>query len=185
MVAVARGKAEDRPGVRFFHASFEQLGNRGREYDAVVVLGNSLSAAGTEEAVRVSLSGLARSVAPGGLLVLHLLNYPALIRSSGGLRPLRRVVHEGVEHLFLKLFEVHAESVVLDIVHLVRERGEYRQALHRTTLRPLTLPRLREALEAEGLVAERALGGFHGGEYDEERSGDLIVVARSRAGSES
>jgi SAM-dependent methyltransferase len=177
MVVRAR---ERLPGIEVHVLPFERVGEAMPPQDAVLVLGNSLPLAGTAEGVGRSLSGLLGAVRPGGLLVLHMLNYPKLRAGGGGLMPVRRVERAGLEVLFLKLFEIHRDLVVLDLVTLWREKEGIRQSLSRSELWSATLPALSALVrEAGGEVAE-ALGGFAGEPYDEARSGDLIVVARRR-----
>lgn len=158
---------------------FEEVGAAFAPRDAVIVVGNSLPNAGDLDAVRRSLASLARAVRPGGLLVLHLLNYPRLVARGGGLSPVRRVAADGREHLFLKLFEIHANRVVLDVIALTGEDGAWTSSLTRSELCPIPPGWLRAELGALGfgIVAETA--GFATEPFSPETSGDLLVVAQA------
>ncbi|MCU0724283.1 MAG: methyltransferase domain-containing protein [Planctomycetes bacterium] len=168
------------PGIEVHALPFDRVGEAVPPQDAVLVLGNSLPLAGTAEGVGRSLTGLFGAVRPGGLLVLHMLNYPKLRAAGGGLLPVRRVEWAGREILFLKLFEVHEDRVVLDLVVLEREGERIRSSLSRSDLWPATLPALSAMVRAAGGEVAEALGSFGGEPYDEARSADLIVVARRR-----
>jgi SAM-dependent methyltransferase len=177
MVARAR---ERLPGVDVHAVPFERVHEVVPPRDAVLVLGNSLPLAATADGVGRSLAGLLAAVRPGGLLILHMLNYPRLRAEGGGLKPPHRVVRDGREFVFQKLFEIHSDRVVLDLVVLDREGDTIRSSLSRSELWPATLPALSEMVRAAGGEVAEALGSFAGEPYDEARSGDLIVVARRR-----
>jgi SAM-dependent methyltransferase len=184
MVARARDRLRDVPEAEVFVADFAETARLTRPRDAVLVLGNSLPNAGGVDEVRRALEGLAGGVRPGGILVVHTLNYARLLREGGGLRPLRQVVHDGTEHLFLKLFEVHRDHVALNVIEVVREGDEHSQRLTRSRLHPLTLPWLTGALEEVGLEVVETCGSFSGEPYDVESSGDILVVAHRTGGGD-
>jgi len=62
--------------VEFHEASFDALPHvAGVGFDALLCLGNSLVHVLTEDDLKRSLAGMAACLRPGGLLVLHNLNY--------------------------------------------------------------------------------------------------------------
>jgi hypothetical protein len=146
------------------------------------VLGNSLPVAGSEDAVRESLKGLAAAVSPGGILILHCLNYTKLLEGGGGLRPLREVREGPRRHMFLKLFEVEPEQVVLHVIALSWSGDNVSQRHFRTELWPIEWPWLESELKQLGLSIERTTGGFDRTPFDAKTSGDLFVVARKTRG---
>jgi len=165
-----------------FVAGFDRAHDVATDQDAVVVLGNSLPNAGTEEDVQAALHGLAGALRTDGVLVLHLLNYPKLIASGGGLGPVRRVVAGDREYLFTKLFEVGPEKVVLYVIALFGSGGEWGRRLLRSELCPVDLPWLRGALETAGLTLTETRAGFSDEPFDGKTSGDLLLVARKTGG---
>lgn len=150
--------------------------------EAVLVLGNSLPVAGTEDAVRKSLEGLAASVLPGGLLILHSLNFTKLLAEGGGLRPAREVKDGPRRHMFLKLFEVEPDQVVLHVIAVSWAGDQVAERHFRSELWPIELPWLEAELSALGLTVERAAGGFDNAPFDAKTSGDLLVIARKTRG---
>ena len=182
MVDRTRNRLEGIPGAEVRVADFVGAASGTEPRDAVMVIGNSLPNAGSEDAVRASLAGLDRAVKPGGLLVLHMLNFPALIRSGGGLKPHRRVESNGREYIFLKLFEVHPALVVLDLIALIRDGEEITERLMRSELYPVSPHWLIGVLADLGYEIEETREGFGDHAFDEEASGDLLVVARKPGG---
>jgi SAM-dependent methyltransferase len=176
---IARARERLGPDTELHVAPFEEIGGRVGPRDAVLVVGNSLPNAGDEGAVRRSLASLAATVRPGGLLLLHLLNFPRITGSGGGLKPVRRVLAGGREHLFLKLFEVHPEKVVLDVIELVREGGDgpWRETLTRSVLWPVPPEWLAAELAALRLRVVSVTAGFSDLLFDPARSGDLLLTA--------
>jgi SAM-dependent methyltransferase len=170
-------RASQRTGPCYV-ADFETAHDLVSGRDAVIVVGNSLPNAGGKKKVRRAIKGLGKCLAPGGVLILHVLNYPKLIAAGGGLGPVRRVLRDGREHLFVKLFEVHPEKVVLDVIALIRDGEGYERRLMRSDLHPVTLDGLTADLAKAGMVVTEARAGFSDDPYDEEESGDLLLVAR-------
>ncbi len=179
MVARARARV---PAAAIHEAPFVRAGDVVSGQDAVLVLGNSLPLAGDEAAVGESLAGLARALRPGGVLVLHMLNFVRLAAEGGGLRPPRRVASGGKEYTFLKIFDVRPGEVTLSLVTLVSEGDAQRASLARSTLCPLTRDTLDGLLRRAGLAPEAWYGGFDGSPHDETRSGDLVSVSRRVSG---
>ena len=172
MVEVAR-----RRNVGSVHvAGFAETGDVVRDRDAVLVLGNSLPNAGSDAGLRAALAGLAAAVRPGGILLLHLLNYPKLVAAGGGdPKPFYRVAPDGREIGFAKRFAMEDGLVVLTVRAEVA--GEVRTVL-RSELWPADLAWLTAALPDVGLFAEEATAGLSEEPFDPKRSGDLLVVAR-------
>lgn len=181
MAERARRRLRPWPGTEVHTVGFARVGEAVRDRDAVLVIGNSLPNAGSADGVRAALRGLSAAVRPGGVLLVHAMNFPLLTARGGGLGPVRRVVADGVEHLFLKLFEIHADKVVLDVIAVAREGEEVRTRLTRTTLHPLTLADLEAGLGDAGLTLEETRAGFSDAPFDPATSGDWLAVARRTA----
>jgi SAM-dependent methyltransferase len=164
------------PGTRVKTVDFSRVHEAFAPHDAVMVVGNSLPNVGTEEGVRAALAGLAEAVAQNGILLLHMLNYAKLVREGGGERPVRRVASGGREYVFTKVFEVHPGAVKLTVT--AETDGETRRT--ESVLWPVLLPWLEGELTHLGLRVTDATGGFLEEPYDEETSGDLLVVASKK-----
>lgn len=181
MAAKAKERLKGISDAEVFTAGFTETA-LSEPSDAVLVIGNSLPNAGGADEVRQAIASLARSLAPGGVMVLHMLNYPKLIGEGGGLRPLRRVLHEGREFLFLKMFEIHRDHVALIVISIERDGEEYSQQVMRSRLFPMDLPWITDALAEAGLSVTGVFGGFSGTPYDEETSGDILLTTRHTGG---
>jgi SAM-dependent methyltransferase len=169
-------RARERSAGPVHVAGFDRTGEVAGEHDAVLVLGNSLPNAGSEEGMRAALAGLAAAVRPDGILLLHLLNYPKLIADGGGSpRPFYRVAADGRKVGFLKRFAMEGDLVVLTVRGEID--GEVRDVL-RSDLWPVDVPWLTAALPGAGLFLEETAAGLSGEPFDPKASGDLLVIAR-------
>ncbi len=168
-------------GARLVETDFASLPGPISPQDAVVVLGNSLPAAGTEERVRDGLAGLAAAVVPGGILILHSMNFNLQRKMGGGLGKPREVRDGARRHLFLKLFDVLPEKVVLHVIALTWDATGLSSQHFKTDLWPVERAWLETELEGLGFAVEQTLGGFDGRTFDVASSPDLLVIARKSA----
>lgn len=155
-------------------------------FDAVLCLGNSISLTAPAELPSI-VANMAAMVAPGGALVLHTINYPALARRSGEPWGPVRVLDD--ETLLLKGF-IPRDEGPWDTVFVVlkrRDDGGWERTPYRFELHPHARSAVVDAAESCGCTAEGCWGGFGQGEGggedpDDPASADLVYVFRSPAG---
>lgn len=166
--------------VNFQVADFANLNLFQEKFDALLCLGNSLphllSQADLVEALRHMLAQLN----PGGVLILHNLNYdlrckkmPRFFAASGN-----------VDTLVWRFADYGPEFITFHTALFERSMAEGTQAkvswsvkVNSTLQRPLLQRDLDEALILAGFGAIEHFGRLDGSAFDKEESGDLVIVA--------
>jgi SAM-dependent methyltransferase len=172
----------------WIRAAFDTLPalNMDDRFDAVLCLGNSISLSAPADLPSI-VANMAAMVAPGGALVLHTINYPALARRSGEPWGPVRVLDDGT--LLLKGF-VPRDDGPWDAIFVVLRRledGRWDRTPYRFGLHPHERSAVIDAAERCGCRAESCWGGFgHGGgggeDPDDPASADLVYLLRKPAG---
>jgi len=178
MIALAREKAG---GLVTFHvAGLGELAPRFSPFDAVLCLGNSLPHLLAEDELRLALVDLASSLRPGGLLVLHNLNYDRRWR----VRPRWFAVNAGTYRgrpvlvwRFADYFDTPQPRIDFHIALFEQDQGEWTVEVHSTPQRPLFYADLARLLPTVGLTDIAYYGDLGGAPFAPEASPDLVVVA--------
>ncbi len=169
--------------VPFQVADFAHLNTFQEKFDAVLCLGNSLPHLLTQEDLIEALKQMETRLHPGGVLILHNLNYdlrwkkkPRFFSANGSADALVwRFADYGPELITFHtaLFEQSpAKGTASDVSWSVQ--------VNSTLQRPLRQQYLDEALSLAGLGNVRHLSGLDGSAFDKENSGDLVIVADLR-----
>jgi glycine/sarcosine N-methyltransferase len=159
-------------------------------FGAALCLGNTLPHLTEEGELARFASALARVLHPGAPLLLQVLNYDRILDQGLRFLPLSFRPQEDGELVFLRLMEPLPDGRVrfFPSTLLLRPGEEPPLVLERSRevlLRGWRRRELEGALAAEGILAERTLGGFDGAPFDAERSPDLLLVARAGGASAS
>jgi glycine/sarcosine N-methyltransferase len=192
MIALARQKGAqvglDAPFVVSDLAGLPLATPRGRPYDAVLCLGNSLPHLLTQADLIAALRGIAGVLRPGGLFLTQNLNYdlrwarqPRFFAAQGGLL-------DGREVLVWRFadYELEAGRIAFHIALFRKPEGtgataDWDVQVHTTPQRPLFEADLISALAEAGFTDVRSYGrmALPLEAFDPERCGDLVVVARA------
>jgi 2-polyprenyl-3-methyl-5-hydroxy-6-metoxy-1,4-benzoquinol methylase len=184
MIEQARANAsKSQVAVRFEVADFAGMNVFTERFDAVLCLGNSLPHLLSQAALVEALEHMRARLHPGGVLILHNLNYdlrvkkqPRFFAASGDADALVwRFADYGPEYITFHtaLFERKAEGEN-------REKTSWSAQVNSTLQRPLLEKDLDEALARAGFKEIRHFGGLDGSGFDREKSGDLVIVAVAR-----
>jgi SAM-dependent methyltransferase len=181
MVEQARRDARDE-GVHatsFQVADFRELPKHFRDpFDAVVCTGNSLPQAGSPDALRAAVKSMYDVMAPGGLLVLHTLNY-GLIAEGVNVYEGPRVRHvDDREILFLKVFRKTRRLCDIDIIVLEKQAAAWKKAETHARAWAVEQPELEALVTAAGFERLQFWGSYEPRPFDPAVSRDLILVAR-------
>ena len=184
MIEQARANASNvQVAVKFEIADFTRMDVFTEIFDAVLCLGNSLPHLLSQAALVDALGHMRARLHPGGVLILHNLNYdlrikkqPRFFAANGHADALVwRFADYGHEFITFHtaLFERKAEGEN-------REKASWSVQVNSTLQRPLLEKDLDEALARAGFKEIRHFGGLDGSGFDREKSGDLVIVALAK-----
>lgn len=156
-------------------ASFHELPGRwARSFDAVLCLGNSISLVEQGDALERAVEGLSGLLRPGGMLLLHTINYPMLsLRPEQPWGPVRTL---GDNSILLKGFVPHDEGP-WDVLFILLERMNgtaWTRQVVRFQVHPHGIEALKSAAEKRGVIIKTRHGGFAGESCDDPKSADLL-----------
>ncbi len=181
MIAKARHlAASQNVQIDFKVCSFEQLSqNFSRPFDAVLCVGNSLSAVRARSTVREAIAEMHKVMRPDGTLVLQVINYDRFVPGENSYgEPVYRE-HIGQGYIFLKNMRRAGTTCDMDIIVLQSGKaGHWTRAVFREKLLVLDRVGLVEMVESNGFSKLKLYGGYDMTPFDPKSSQDLIVVAR-------
>lgn len=166
--------------IEFQQTSFDHLSEVYQEqFDAVVCVGNSLSAAGRRTVVADGIREMHKVVRPGGALVLQVLNYERFTPGENVYgEPVHRE-HIGQSHLFLKSFRRAGTRCDMDIIVLIHgATDQWTRTVFHERLLVLDRAALVEMVEQAGFGKINLYGGYDMAPLSPKKSRDLILVAR-------
>jgi SAM-dependent methyltransferase len=174
-----RGEA----GPRFLLGDFTALAEAtGERFGCAIWLGNGLPHLEDDE-LATALTQLSRRLLPGGVLLIQLLNYERIRRQGIRHLPLnfRDDPAERGEIVFLRLMTLDGPSHVrFNPMTLVLRPGAEPSAelkgAREVRLRTWSGGALEAALGVAGFSIRGTYGDMIGGDYDAERSTDLVMV---------
>ena len=179
MVRQARQNAESASASAVFHqAGFGHLREAVKEpFDALLCLGNSLPSVITEEALGGALADMAGLLVPGGLIIIQNLNYDRVWPRRERFMPLQTYQQGEEEWLFFRFMDFHQYTLTFNMVVLHRDGEMWDYEAGATELRPILSKDLNRLLERSGLTNVDFYGDYDQNPYQQDTSGDLIVVA--------
>ena len=180
MVTEARHNAETAGlAATFLRAGFGELrGTVEKRYDAALCLGNSLPSVLSEDALRGALADMAGVLVPEGLLIIQNLNYDRVWPRRERFMPLQTHRQGQEEWLFFRFVDFHLETLTFNMGILHRNGEMWNYTAEATELRPIFSEDLKRLLEQSGFANVDFYGDYDQSPYQQDTSGDLIVVAR-------
>jgi SAM-dependent methyltransferase len=180
MIEQARSDARaDGARVRLETADFRELPQRLTEpFDAVICTGNSLPLAGSPDGIRQAVKSIYDVLVPGGVAVLHTLNYATVAEGANVYEGPRVRQVEDREILFLKVFRKTRRLCDIDIVVLEKQAGEWKKTEMHVRAWAVEQAELEGMLTAAGFGRLQAYGGYEPKPFNPAASRDLILVAR-------
>ncbi len=176
MLAQAKLKAAGRH-IQWIEAAMQDLAPRvDKQHDAVICMGNSLPHLLADEDFDAALAGFRKMLAPGGTLVLHVLNYDAILEQQDRLVGANR----SGELEFVRFYDFLPDGLLqFNVLRLQWSGADCSQSLQSTILRPYRHDELRTALTRHGYADVAAFGNLRMGPFDQATSGSLVMVARA------
>jgi len=181
MIKLARAKAgAENLDVSFFVAGLSDLAaHAAPRFDAVVCLGNSLPHLLTDDELDAGQAGLTSALRPGGLLVLHNLNYDKRWREQPRFFAVNSSYVKGREVLVWRFADYHVDAQRITFHIAVFEKGEsdWSVKVISTPQRPLFRAGLERRLSEAGMTHITAYGNLAGEPFDPDESPDLVITA--------
>lgn len=165
--------------TRFVVSSFADLPQAtGGAFDGLLCLGNSLVHVLDEDGLRASLQGMAACLRPGGVLVVHNLNYdrrwaekPRWFQANGG-------ELDGKETLVWRFADYGEKLIGFNIAVFQKQvSGQWTRQVQTTLQRPWQSSDLVGALGRAGFAGIRLYGSLAGEPYRPAQSDDCVIVA--------
>lgn len=185
MIRAARARAGDRDVARFVRAGFGKLcRDAGRNYDAVVCLGNSLPHLLTREEISQALADMseATSTRSGGLVIVHNNNYDRILARRERFMPLASGHRDGREYLFVRFFDFGEELLTFNVTTLMRDAEGWHLQVDSTRHYPLRADELETLMAEAGLKVVERWGSFQKEPFIATESDNLILVAVRETG---
>lgn len=152
-------------------------------FGLALCLGNMLPHVMEDDELTAFLRSARALLAPGGRLLLQILNYAKLLREEVNVLPVnvRPGEAEGERIVFVRLMAGQPDGRVLFFpttltLDLASEEPVQVHTTRRVALRAWSATQLTDAFEAEGFRVVLH-GDMQGGPYDEAESHDLVLVA--------
>jgi|GEM_PF-511554 len=147
--------------------------------NAVLCLGNSLCLLPHREAVRDSLHAMHALLAPGGGLILHILNYARFALPEHAFFPLKTDLHDGLpQRHFLKMIDVKGDVAWVHLACIEEDApGQWSRSVKSDRLTVLSAPQLLQEVTGAGFGEVQVYGSMLGGVYH-ALSHDVVLCAR-------
>jgi hypothetical protein len=157
----------------------------GGGFDALLCLGNSLPHVLTAEDLAATLDDFAACLRPGGLFLVQNRNFDAVLQRQDRWMEPQAHRETGAEWLFLRFYDFEEQDRLrFNVVTLRRLAGQsWEQQVRATRLWAMRAGEVTAALSAHGFGAISCYGDMAGAPFDLQKSGNLVVTARSRTDS--
>jgi len=165
--------------VPFVVATFEALPQvPGAPFDAVLCLGNSLPHVTDLAALDAALTAMKQAVRPGGVVLLHNLNYDRRWVQRPRFFKLDAGVLDGHEVLVWRMADYGESTIIFHTALFQKDAaGQWSVEVNSTLQWPLFRADLEERLLRAGFEQIRAYGSLQGEPFDSQRSEDLVMTA--------
>jgi glycine/sarcosine N-methyltransferase len=165
--------------VRFEVADFRDLPKRfDQPFDSVLCTGNSLALVDSRDGLRQAVAGMYEILAPGGVAVIHTLNYAVIPEGQNLYEGPRVRAVDDREILFLKVFRKVRRLCDLDIIVLEKQAGEWKKIETHARAWALEQSELESMVTAAGFGRLQWYGGYEPKPFGPAASRDMILVAR-------
>lgn len=180
MLEQARTHARDlKLDIPWIQSGMETLSQKlDRQYETVFCLGNSLPHLLTQAELQAAFESFWQLLAPGGTLVIQILNYARILKQQERIVGIHR---QGATE-FIRFYDFLPNRIRFNLLTVEWESDKrLKHALSSTTLYPYRKQELQEALEKLGGMSVEFYGDMNFQPFDEEKSSNLVLVAQKRS----
>ena len=161
-------------GARWINCPMQQLADHCPEkYDVVMCLGNSIPHILTAGELDQTIKGFAGLLRPGGVLLIHLLNY-SRIRQSG--QRIVGVTRQG-NNEYIRFYDIFPEIINFNLLKITWKGAHSEHQLTSTPLYPYTAQAIRQVIEKHGLGDISLYADYQFNPFDITQSQSLMVEA--------
>ena len=180
MIALSRENAlEAGVEITFVRSAFSELSRtfEGESFDAIICTGNSLCPLPDYHELHIALKNMASIIAPGGIIILHILNYVRLMEKKVEHLPVRHTRTGEKDLFFLKTFRHAGQRIQVEFIDIEGRGDEWTCMTHTGSLLPILPSHLRKELEGINLTIEGEFGDYSFSPFDVKKSKDYITVS--------
>jgi ubiquinone/menaquinone biosynthesis C-methylase UbiE len=166
--------------VNFFQSDLSHLKDEvsGKQFDAVVCLGNSLPHLLTQRELDRAIRSIKDVLAPGGIFITQNRNYPRILRDNLRFMPPTSAEWEGRECIFFRMLDIHTpRRIDFHIIRFLREAQGWNYKIQTTRLRPIQKTHIESALKRAGFKKIRHYADYSFTPFSINKTLDLITVA--------
>jgi glycine/sarcosine N-methyltransferase len=161
--------------VLWVQASMQQLRQQVEgEFDAVLCVGNSLPHLLEQTELEAALHNFYALLAPGGTLILQLLNYHRILAEQQRIVSIQRCGDDE----FVRFYDFHRDRLMFNLLIMHWNDGVCEHSLHSTPLYPYQKDELVYELSQQAFTSFEYYGNMDFEPYAEQSSNDLVIVAR-------
>ena len=175
MLAQARENSAAAGGqIHWVEAAMEKLEPAvAGPFDLILCLGNSLPHLLDDQALAAAFTGFRHLLAPGGHLLLQIINYEPVLAAQ------RRIValNREAEREFIRFYDFGGSLLRFNILEIDWSQQPPAHRLQSVPLNPWRLAGLQPALDAAGFSAISLYGDMQRGVFDPLRSPNLVITA--------
>ena len=143
-------------------------------FDAVLCTGNSLPHITSRHELDRTLIGFFNLLNPEGVLFIQQLNYDRILATKEQIQS----VKESGNATFVRYYEYHHDSILFNILKLMKGETGVKHSLESVTLRPILKDELEEALREAGFGDIKYFGSITLDAFQARSSKDIVVMAR-------
>jgi SAM-dependent methyltransferase len=148
------------------------------KFDGLLCLGNSLTAAEDEQALRTIIGQFAAALKSGGVAITQTVDFSVVAKETVTPTPLRHVDEDDREYLFVKSFVRAGERVLIHWVSMEQQNGEWSSEVTCREVFVVEPESLLNAFRTSGFSRISTFGDYKRQPFVKDSSRDLIIVAR-------
>jgi 2-polyprenyl-3-methyl-5-hydroxy-6-metoxy-1,4-benzoquinol methylase len=174
MIRVARRNAQVvKSNPYFVKSSFDELENKIRDqFNTVLILGNSLVHILSRTELTQIFAGLKKILTGDGILIIQVLNYHKVLKEGTRIVAINR--HDNSE--FIRFYDFMHPLLRFNILQIDWNTAKPVYKLSTTKIYPWQRDELESILSESGFKLKDCFGSMQMEEYDEETSGNLVLV---------
>ena len=184
MVEIAQHNAQTAGlTIPFKQAGFGQLSKTFREqrFDGLLCLGNSLPHSLDDQALTKTLNDFRSVMRPGGILIVQNRNFDLVMKTKNRWMEPQSFREGGRTWIFVRFYDFDPDGLITFNILILskQDQEDYQQQVISTRLRPLLERELISSLKKSGFVELELYGDLQGAAFDKNKSGNLVVIART------